>query len=173
MNPKPRRRQLHDHTNTQQQPRNRAPCRPLSPSLYVYSPVLDTQTQSRAPPAKPAIVNPNCTTYMMRECQKGTIANSAKRSSTARATCSVAWPARSRSSCSTARRSLLCAAKPSTSLESSSARSVRLLPSHDLSSIRGYLETCGAMANVREMMARLMPRMDAMISNKFIPYNNG
>ena len=53
------------------------------------------------------------------------LADSARRSSTARATCSVASPAPSPSSSSTARRSLLCDARPSTSPASSSAPSVR------------------------------------------------
>jgi hypothetical protein len=59
----------------------------------------------------------------------GRLADSPLRSSTARATCSVASPAPSPSSSSTARRSSLCDARPLTSLASSSARSVRTHPS--------------------------------------------
>jgi hypothetical protein len=53
------------------------------------------------------------------------LADSPFRSSTARATCSVASPAPSPSSSSTARRSSLCDVRLSTSRASSSARSVR------------------------------------------------
>jgi hypothetical protein len=62
------------------------------------------------------------------EYSMGRLADSPFRSSTARATCSVALPAPSPSSSSTARRSSLCDARPSTSPASSSARSVRTHP---------------------------------------------
>jgi hypothetical protein len=58
----------------------------------------------------------------------GRLADSPFRSSTARATCSVALPAPSLSSSLTARRSSLCDARPLTSPASSSARSVRTHP---------------------------------------------
>jgi hypothetical protein len=48
--------------------------------------------------------------------------------SMARVTSLVGWPAPWLSSSSTAKRSLLCDARPSTSLESSSVRSVRSTP---------------------------------------------